>query len=55
MAVVGAWPKRCEICGVPIKRQSYTWKIGDEKKRACPNCNRTLERRQSQRATRRFK
>lgn len=42
--------KACATCGVTLKRASYRWEIDGRKKRVCPNCNRALERRQSQRA-----
>lgn len=42
----------CEVCGVVLKRVVYRWEINGESKRVCPNCNRTLERRQSNRALR---
>ncbi|MGI8653890.1 MAG: hypothetical protein ACR2LC_01580 [Pyrinomonadaceae bacterium] len=53
--IIGMIPKKCEVCGNQIKRQSYGWTIGNEQKRVCPHCNRTLERKQSQKATRQFK
>lgn len=42
----------CEVCGVVLKRVVYLWEINGQSKRVCPICNRTLERRQSNRALR---
>ncbi len=49
------WQKDCQICGNPIKRDSYTWTMDDgQKKRVCPKCNQTLERRQSREAIKKY-
>src|SRR5437764_5410174 len=48
--ILYAKSRSCEICGISLKRVTYRWEIGGAKKRVCPNCNRTLERRQSHRA-----
>lgn len=45
------WPKSCQICGNEIKRGAYTWQIEGKRKRVCPKCNQTMERRQSKQAT----
>lgn len=45
-------PRRCDICGNVLQRASYKWELEGAKKRVGPHCNRTLERRQSQRAMR---
>jgi hypothetical protein len=43
-------PQRCDICGNKLQRASYIWELEGAKKRICPHCNRSLERKQSQRA-----
>lgn len=48
-------PRRCDLCGNVLKRASYGWTLGGEKKRVCPHCNQSLERRQSKAAMRRLK
>ena len=48
--VLYAGSRSCEICGVSLKRTVYHWNIDGKRKRVCPNCNRTLERRQSDHA-----
>jgi len=48
--VLYAKSRTCEICGVTLKRSVYHWQVEGVGKRVCPNCNRTLERRQSNRA-----
>jgi len=48
--VLSAHSRTCEICGVQLKRVLYRWEIDGKRKVVCPNCNRTLERRQSDRA-----
>ena len=45
-------PRRCTVCGTPIKRTYYTWTIDGKKHKLCPNCNRNLERKVSREATR---
>ena len=39
--------KRCDVCGLDIKRKSYTWKIDGKKQTLCPKCNSQVERRVS--------
>ena len=48
-------PRRCDICGNRLQRASYTWELEGAKKRVCPHCNRSFERKQSQRAMRGFR
>jgi hypothetical protein len=55
VAVMNMQPKECGVCHIQIKKQSYPWTIGGEKKVLCPNCNRTFEKKQSREATRRYK
>ncbi len=45
-------PRRCDVCGNRLQRASYIWELEGAKKRVCPHCNRSLERKQSQRAMR---
>ena len=49
-AILLARPRACSLCGVTLKRAVYEWQMDGVRQRVCPNCNRTLERRQSQRA-----
>ncbi len=37
----------CHICGLDFKRESYSWKLEGKNRLVCPNCNRKLEKRQS--------
>lgn len=37
--------QRCDICGLDIKRKSYTWKIDGKKQTLCPKCNSQMERK----------
>jgi hypothetical protein len=48
-------PRRCEICGNVLQRASYKWKFGKDKKRVCPHCNQSLQRKQSKAAMRQFR
>ncbi len=43
-------PDSCYICGVKLKKSSYKWKLDRASRHVCPNCNRSLERKQSQAA-----
>ena len=52
MLVLYSLSRTCQVCGVALKRVTYRWQIDGETKRVCPNCNRTLERRQSSHALR---
>jgi len=47
--------KKCGICGNLLKKTMYEWKIEGKKKKVCPHCNSSLERRQSREAMRRLK
>ncbi len=49
-AVAYSRSRSCGICGVALKRTVYRWEIDGSKASVCPNCNRTLEKRQSHRA-----
>ena len=40
-------PVRCALCDVPLRKKSYTWDIKGERKRVCPECNKTLQRKRS--------
>jgi hypothetical protein len=42
--------RNCGICGVALKRTVYRWDVDGAQANVCPNCNRTLEKRQSNRA-----
>jgi len=37
----------CYVCNIQIKRKAHNWKIDDEFRKVCPNCNSALERKQS--------
>jgi hypothetical protein len=45
--------QKCTVCGTPIKRKSYRWKIDGKKEILCPKCNGQMERRQSRAAFKR--
>jgi ribosome-binding protein aMBF1 (putative translation factor) len=48
--VAFAGPGKCDVCGQPIKKTSYTWKIEGKKQKLCPKCNVQMERRVSKEA-----
>lgn len=48
-------PRRCDVCGNVLKRASYSWTIEGVKKRVCPHCNQSLERKQSKAAMKRYR
>jgi hypothetical protein len=43
-------PAKCDICGLPIKRTSYTWTIGGKKQKLCPRCSSRMENKISKSA-----
>jgi len=45
-------PSKCEVCGTPLRKRSYVWKLEGKKKHICGNCNRSLERKVSSEAVR---
>ena len=47
---IAAKPRRCQICGNPIKKDSHTWEIEGKRKVVCPKCNQAIERRNSKAA-----
>lgn len=52
IAVCGALAgnKKCQVCGVPIKKKSYHLKFEGKLRRVCPNCNSNITRRESKKA-----
>lgn len=44
---VFAGPGKCDVCGLPIKKKHYTWKIDGKKQKLCPKCNSQMERKVS--------
>lgn len=50
LAIAYGRSRTCGVCGVALKRTVYRWEIEDAQANVCPNCNRTLEKRQSNRA-----
>lgn len=50
VVVLGGRQKKCQLCGVPIKRQEYRWEIDGEKKYICSKCNTRLENKASKEA-----
>jgi hypothetical protein len=43
-------PPKCDVCGLGIKKISYSWKIGGKKQKLCPKCNSRMERKVSKEA-----
>ncbi len=41
---------KCDICNLPIKKKSYTYKIGGKKQTLCPKCNSQMEHKISKEA-----
>lgn len=53
MAIVSLFSResrKCDICGLDIKRTYHEWKIGGKKQILCPNCNSQMERKVSRSA-----
>ena len=42
--------KKCDVCGLDIKRKFYTWEIDGKKQTLCPKCNSQMERKVSKQA-----
>lgn len=47
--------RRCYICGNPIRRKYYPWKIKGRRRILCPNCNQSMERDVSKKKMAAFK
>jgi hypothetical protein len=50
IVLVLARPRACEVSGTALKRTAYKWHLDGAARRVCPTCNRSLEKRQSNRA-----
>lgn len=50
--VIGAFvgPGKCGVCGVGLKKKSYTWKVDGKNQKLCPKCNSQMERKVSKEA-----
>jgi hypothetical protein len=44
-AVSHRW--HCDVCGLPIRRKYYKWKIEGKDQVLCPKCNAKMERKVS--------
>jgi hypothetical protein len=38
---------RCSVCGVPLKRKTYTWTLNGKTQKVCPKCNSRMENKVS--------
>lgn len=52
LGILRGRPKRCDVCGVTIRRKYYEWKTSEGKMKLCPKCNNRMESRKSSRAFR---
>lgn len=43
--ILKLFSKRCTVCGAPIKRTYYTWRLDGKKEIMCPRCNGHMERK----------
>ncbi len=50
LQIVFGKPSQCQVCGNPIRRNAYKWKLQGKTTWVCGNCNRSLERKASQAA-----
>ena len=54
LAALFSKPSSCTVCDTSIKRTYYKWRLDGKKHFLCPNCNRSMERKQSREAMKDF-